>query len=365
MITAPSVPDFQADNFKVNDRRQAVIKDNNRNRKLDRFATGLQEMVDLANAEFKIVAETRTEIAQKAGQVAQDRQHVNQQKGAIDTTADQVNAHAQQVATDRQAIAQDRQASQQARQGAETARSTAAQAAQASSQSASAAQQAKQSAEDLYGDLDAINVAKTASQQAAQTAGQQAQAAGQERGKAETARTGAEEALRQAIEAAKGANVDIGKALEGYVVKDGAFTWNGQKFGTVKVHDARDIDPTGRNSEYLPEPDQLGAMSVSALFSTGLPGNSWRSALLVNGWNPTYTSWILTGPSGTSVDEDFYLTSGRGTAWGPDRRVWHDGNLDPEDASNLKKGAIPAARIVSTTSRTHSGSGVMLEASAM
>lgn len=207
MITAPTVPDFQADNFKVNDRRQAVIKDNNRNRKLDQFATELQEMVDLANVEFQFVAETRTVITQKAGQVASDRQHVDQQKGAIDTTAGQVSANAQQVASDRHVVTQDRQASQQARQGAETAQGTATQAAQSSSQSASAAQQAKENAENLYSDLSAVEAAKNASQQAATTANQQRQLA-------QTARAGAEAALAEALQAADAANVDIDAALQ-------------------------------------------------------------------------------------------------------------------------------------------------------
>lgn len=305
MITAPSVPDFQADNFKVNDRRQAVIKDNNRNLKLDQFATELQEMVDLANVEFQFVAETRTVITQKAGQVASDRQavteaknavngdrqHVDEQKQLIDTTAGEVSGHAQQVAQDKQTVAQDKQ--------------TANQAASAASDSAGAALQSKNQAYALYQDLEAVNTAKTQSQQAASTATQQA-------GLADTARQAAEQALVDALKAAEDANVDIDAALADYVPRTGA---------------------------------DLGS-------------NELKARLTHN------SSYFYIGSYSSAYGE------GQLRAWyrADDNQL----NLDGTELTNvslnaslLDKGAIPAARIVSTASRTSSATGTMLQAKAM
>ena len=210
MVTAPTVPNLQVDNFKVNDRRQAVIKDNSRNKKMELFATQLAKMCDELNIEFQYVEDTRIDITSKSGQVAADRQavtaaknavnadrqHVDQQKQAIDTTAGQVSENAQQVATDRGVVAKDKQ--------------SAANAARAASRSADDALTAKQQAEALYGDLDAVNTAKTQSQQAAQTATQQA-------GQASTARQAAESAQDAAETAAQEANVDVDAAINAVV----------------------------------------------------------------------------------------------------------------------------------------------------
>ncbi|MGE6778198.1 hypothetical protein ACQKFL_11220 [Vreelandella titanicae] len=116
-----------------------------------------------------------------------------------------------------------------------------------------------------------------------------------------------------------------------YVVKEGAFGWDGQRFSSLFVHDGRTIDPEGSASDYLPTPDALPGRALTALFSQGLPGDSWRSALAVSGWNNGYVSWLLVGPSGTAVDNNFYLVAGRGGGWGPSLKLWHDENFNPDD----------------------------------
>lgn len=210
MITAPTVPNLQVENFKIGDRRQAVIKDNSRNQKMELFATELAAMCAELDIEFQFVADTRTDITNKSGQVAADRQavtlakqsvdaskaHIDQREAVIDTTADEVSQNAQQVASDKQAVAQDKQ--------------TATQAASAASGSAGDALQAKNDAEALYGDLDAVNTAKTQSQQAAQTATQQA-------GLADTARQGAEQALADALAALQQAEGNVDDAIAALV----------------------------------------------------------------------------------------------------------------------------------------------------
>jgi hypothetical protein len=162
------------------------------------------------------VADDRTHIDQQktavdtaAGQVATDKQavagdrtHVDQQKTAVDTAAEQVTIDRQavagdrthvdqqktavdtaagQVATDRQAVSDDRLASEQA--------------AGASSDAADASILARNQAEALYGDLTAVDAAKTEAQQAATLSSE-------ERGLAETARAGAETAQAASEQAA-------------------------------------------------------------------------------------------------------------------------------------------------------------------
>lgn len=305
MVTAPNVPDLQAENFKIGDRRQAVIKDNARNQKMQQFAVELAQMVQEANVEFQFVAESRTDITQKAGLVAADRQavteaknavnadrqHVDEQKQLIDTTAGEVSGHAQQVASDKQVVAQNTQ--------------TATEAAGAASDSAGDALAAKNAAEELYGDLDAVKLAKTQSQQAASTAAQQA-------GLADTARQGAEQALADALKAAADANVDINAALADYVPRSGA--------------------DLGSNDLKARLTHNSGYMYIGAYNS------SYGTGQLRVYWNDTDKQLNMGGAELVNVSLN---------------------------ASLLDKGAIPAARIVSTASRTSSATGTMLQAKAM
>ncbi|TVU88318.1 pyocin knob domain-containing protein [Vreelandella titanicae] len=127
------------------------------------------------------IDQQKTDVDTAAGQVATDKQavagdrtHIDQQKTAVDTAAGQ-------VATDRQAVSNDRLASEQA--------------AGASSAAADASILARNQAEALYGDLTAVDAAKTEAQQAATLSGE-------ERGLAETARTGAETAQAASEQAA-------------------------------------------------------------------------------------------------------------------------------------------------------------------
>ncbi|WP_206478080.1 hypothetical protein [Halomonas sp. KRD171] len=206
MVTAPTVVDPRDWNYEYNDREEMIFKQNALNEYRYNFSVQLAAMCDELNIEFQFVAESRIDITNKSGQVAADRQavtqmktsvdqsknHIDQQKQAIDSTAGQVSQNAQQVASDKQVVAQDKQA--------------AAASAQAAGSSASDALTAKQQAEALYGDLDAVNTAKTQSQQAATTASQQRQLA-------QTARQGAETAQQAAETAAQEANADIDAAI--------------------------------------------------------------------------------------------------------------------------------------------------------
>ncbi|CDG54578.1 hypothetical protein HALA3H3_790057 [Halomonas sp. A3H3] len=210
MLTPPELEDPRQYDYEYGDQEEMIYKKNALNAYHYNFYNALKVIVGELNVEFQFVADSRLDITNKSGQVAtalqqvntakqsvdQSKNHIDQQKQAIDTTAGQVNSDAQQVASDRQVVAQDKQA-------------TTASAAAASS-SASDALTAKQQAEALYGDLDAINTAKTQSQQAATTASQQ-------RALAVTARQGAEQALADALQAAADANVDIDAAIAALV----------------------------------------------------------------------------------------------------------------------------------------------------
>lgn len=305
MVTAPNVPDLQTENFKIGDRRQAVIKDNARNQKMQQFAVELAQMVQEANVEFQFVAESRTDITQKAGLVAADRQavteaknavnadrqHVDEQKQLIDTTAGAVSGHAQQVASDKQVVAQNTQ--------------TATEAAGAANGSAGDALAAKNAAEELYGDLDAVKLAKTQSQQAASTATQQA-------GLADTARQGAEQALADALKAAADANVDINAALADYVPRSGA--------------------DLGSNDLKARLTHNNGYMYIGAYNS------SYGTGQLRVYWNDTDKQLNMGGAEFVNVSLN---------------------------ASLLDKGTVPIARIASTGSRFDSSTEKLLQANAM
>ena len=210
MPSAPQVADPRDWDFDYGDRQEMIDKQNALNQWRFDFSEQLKTMCNELDIEFQYVEETRIDITQKAGRVANDRlavtqakasidqtkTHIDQQKEAIDTTAGQVSQNAQQVAQDKQTVADDKQA--------------AADSAQAAGESAEQAEQSKQAAQDLYGDLDAVNTAKTQSQQAAQTAAQQA-------GQASTARQAAESAQEAAETAAQEANVDVDAAVNAVV----------------------------------------------------------------------------------------------------------------------------------------------------
>ena len=210
MLTPPELEDPRQYDYEYGDQEEMIYKKNALNAYHYNFYNALKVIVGELNVEFQFVADSRLDITNKSGQVAtalqqvntakqsvdQSKNHIDQQKQAIDSTAGQVSQNAQQVASDKQVVAQDKQA--------------AAASAQAAGSSASDALTAKQQAEALYGDLDAVNTAKTQSQQAATTASQQRQLA-------QTARQGAETAQQAAETAAQEANVDVDAAIAALV----------------------------------------------------------------------------------------------------------------------------------------------------
>jgi hypothetical protein len=195
MATAPTVPDFSQFNFELNDTAAVITKQNGVNAALAQFGNSLTAMTDSINADLQTMEgqKTDTQVAAQAAStdaqqvaldknaVASDRTHVDQQKQAIDNTAGQVDSNAQQVALDTGTVATNTNTATQAATDAGTAKD--------------ASIQAKNDAQALYGDLAAVDAAKTDSQQAATLAGQ-------ERTAAETARTGAETAQGAAETAA-------------------------------------------------------------------------------------------------------------------------------------------------------------------
>ncbi|RUR34466.1 hypothetical protein [Vreelandella nanhaiensis] len=235
MATAPTVPNFSQFNFVVDDRAAVITKQNGVNAALEQFGNSLKAMTDSINVDLETMEgqkaatqQAATAASTDAAQVALDKQavasdrtHVDQQKSAIDTTAGQVEGHAQQVATDRQAVATDT--------------ATATQAASDASTAADASIQAKSDAQALYGDLSAVDAAKTAAQQAATTAAE-------ERGLAVTAREGAESAQTAAETAAGESQSAASAAVQTHVDKDDPHTQYEQK---TKLKDAAYCDVVG------------------------------------------------------------------------------------------------------------------------
>lgn len=340
MLTPPELEDPRQYDYEYGDQEEMIYKKNALNAYHYNFYNALKVIVGELNVEFQFVADSRLDITNKSGQVAtalqqvntakqsvdQSKNHIDQQKQAIDTTAGQVSQNAQQVASDKQVVAQDKQA--------------AAASAQAAGESAGQAEQSKQAAQDLYQDLDAVNTAKTQSQQAAQTATEQA-------GLAESSAATATEQAGIATQAAQNANVDINAAIQTHAASgdhDARYMgWNKEPLGRLVVHDVRGLPDSGGASDYLPAPVDMPDRSLNLFFSQEPAGNSWRTALVAKAWSSNYDAWMLSGPAySLGGDEDFYLRSGAGSTWGPDRRIMVEG-LE-RDGSNLTGNAPLRAR---------------------
>lgn len=93
---------------------------------------------------------------------------------------------------------------------------------------------------------------------------------------------------------------------------------------------------TTSSATYHPSPTASPDRQVSAIFSQGLPGGSWRGALTVKGWEGAYAAWQLIGPAGSgAADDNFYLRSGLGSGdWRQAVKIWHDANFDPATKSD-------------------------------
>ncbi len=174
-------------------------------------ATAIQSVETIRDTEVIPAKNAAAASAQSASQdagatsadrqaVADDRAHVDQQKTAVDSAAQSASQAATATANDRQAVAADRMHVDQQKAAVDNA-------ALAAAGSADDAQQAKTNAEALYGDLTAVDDAKTAAQQAAT-------AAGSEKSQAVTARQGAEQARDEAQTAAQQAGNLIDDQME-------------------------------------------------------------------------------------------------------------------------------------------------------
>jgi len=104
----------------------------------------------------------------------------------------------------------------------------------------------------------------------------------------------------------------------------------------IDVTDTRILPASSGASDYVPIPSDMPDKSVYALFTRGLTGGSWRSALILKGWSDVgYATWAITGPATTSADENFYLVSGIGSSWNPQRLIYHSGNLASSNEADV------------------------------
>ena len=115
--------------------------------------------------------------------------------------------------------------------------------------------------------------------------------------------------------------------------------WGAPAVGHSKSFDTRQLSGNSEgNTTYIPDPNDIPEKASTIIFSTGYSGSSWRSGLTVKGWSTNYAAWTLSGPSGTSTDENFYLRSGVGSSWGPDRLIYHSGNSEAFNSSGTYSG---------------------------
>lgn len=272
MATAPTVPNFSQYNFELGDRSAVVTKQNGLNAALAQFGNSLAVMTDSINDDLTVMeqqksdtqqaAQAGSESAQQAATdrqaVAEDRAHVDQQKQAIDTTAGQVSSHAQQVATDKQTVADNT--------------ATATQAAQDAGAAAGASIQAKNDAQALYGDLAAVDAAKSAAQQAATTANQGAQTA------TEKAQEASELLANAGTAYDKDAQENLADATAGRLALVGAFGG----YGSLGVTEQDNPYPLNDvNTAPLTVPNGIYAASVADIANLPFPAGATFGAIEV------------------------------------------------------------------------------------
>lgn len=128
-----------------------------------------------------------------------------------------------------------------------------------------------------------------------------------------------------------------------------------------QVVDCREIPGSGGASSYIPNPSGVENKAATSLFSMGFAGSSWRSALLVKGWTRDYVAWALSGPAGTGTDDNYYLRSGVGDSWGPDRRIWHSGDFSSGQVSNWDTAYLERGSQIAGTGITWSGGNLNVQ----
>jgi len=205
MATAPTVPDFSQYNFELGDTTQVVTKQNGQNAALVQFGNSLTAMTDSINQDLSVMEGLKTNTETAATSASQDAQQTGEDRAATGQDATATAADRVQTGEDRNATGQDATATAADRVQTGEDRTAAAGSAQAASDDATAAEQAKNGAENLYGDLQAVEAAKTAADQAAADAGTERQGAETARQGAEDAQTAAEQAASTSEQAAQDA----------------------------------------------------------------------------------------------------------------------------------------------------------------
>ncbi|WP_353159378.1 hypothetical protein [Myroides odoratus] len=110
---------------------------------------------------------------------------------------------------------------------------------------------------------------------------------------------------------------------------------------------------------YLPKTQDIPSTTTFSLFH--YIDNKYYTSIISKGWNGSYASWKISGIAHTtsgSAMQDFYLshTIGGGE-WGPDYKIWHNGNLTNVSQLNNDSGYITAstAGFVKKTGDTMTG----------
>ena len=121
----------------------------------------------------------------------------------------------------------------------------------------------------------------------------------------------------------------------------------------LKIRDARnDGDIT---------PDNYPNYKVSLTFTDDIPNtpNTWNSVFTAKGWGDGYAVWQLIGPSDTTIDNNLYFRSGKGSSWSALQKIWHSGNDGSGSGldADLLDGMQPSTSNSANTIARRDGSG--------
>lgn len=75
-----------------------------------------------------------------------------------------------------------------------------------------------------------------------------------------------------------------------------------------------------------PSPDSFATRELATFFNNHISyGGAWQSGISVGGWGAGYQVWQLSAGSTSSDNEHLYFRRGRGSTWGPLRKIYHEG----------------------------------------
>lgn len=150
---------------------------------------------------------------------------------------------------------------------------------------------------------------------------------------------------------------------QGFLTSVGNISASQVTSGTLSHERVREIDVFDSRNDAIvdPLPSEIGDRRFRMDFRiSGSPTSNWRSVLSTTGWDDgTYATHQLSFNATNSVNAantDLYHRTGMSNSWNPWRKIWDDGNFNPDSrpASSITSGTFATARIPTTEGATGS-----------